>query len=203
MSNKTCSVEGCNNKHCAKGYCDKHYRQFKKYGKTQRTRFDSNEIIEYEDHAEVVLYNKQGEEVARTTIDLDDVDRVKKHKWYLIKSTGYVHSKTANILLHRFIMNPQDTMVVDHINHNKLDNKKSNLRICEQRQNCMNQGKRKDNTSGITGVSWDKRTNKWVVHIAANKHIGYYNTLEEAIEARKQAEIDYFGEYRNDDEGVD
>jgi hypothetical protein len=202
---KICSVEGCNRKHVAKGYCDKHYRQYKKYGETQRTRFDSNEIIEYEDYAEIVLYNKQCEEVARALIDLDDIERVSKHKWYLISSTGYIHCKSANILLHRFIMNPQDDMVVDHINHNKFDNRKSNLRACTQQQNSMNKNMRSNNTSGTVGVSWDKTNRKWIAYIGLNSKIfnlGYYNTLEEATEARKQAEIDYFGEYRNDNEDV-
>ena len=197
---KICKVEGCNRKHVAKGYCDKHYRQVKKYGEVHRTRFTPNEIIEYEDYAEVVLYNKQCEEVARALIDLEDVERVKNYKWGLISSTGYVSNSTNVSLLHRFIMNCPDDMVVDHINHNKLDNRKENLRICTQQQNNMNKKMKSNNTSGVVGVSWDKTHSKWIAHIGLNGkliNLGYYSTKKEAIKARQEAEIEHFGEYRN------
>ena len=81
-------------------------------------------------------------------------------------------------------------MEVDHINHNKLDNRKSNLRICTHQQNCMNV------SDNVKGIHYDKSRNKWMAHIKG-KNLGRFNTKEEAIEARKQAEMDYFGEYRN------
>ena len=200
---KTCKVEGCNGKHVAKGYCDKHYRQYKRHGEiSERTRFDPNKIIEYDDYAEVVLYDKSCKEVARALIDLEDIDNVKKYKWSLRKD-GYITAYTGKTsLLHRFIMDCPDDKVVDHINHNRLDNRKSNLRICTHQQNMMNSGKRQSNT-GYTGVYWFDVTGKYVVKIGLNKksiHIGYFDTLEQAIEARKQAEIDLFGDYRNQDE---
>ena len=64
----------------------------------------------------------------------------------------------------------------------------------------MNQNKRSNNTSGYTGVLWDKAKNKWMARIKVNYKqifLGYYDTLEKAIEVRKEAEIKYFGEYRN------
>ena len=195
---KTCSVEGCNGKHVAKGYCNKHYRQMRDFGEIRRTRFDSNEIIEYEDHAEIVLYNKYCEEIGRTLIDLDDVDKARSYKWGINK--GYAQS-SKGILLHRLIMNPGDDMVVDHINHDKLDNRKDNLRICSTRQNTMNQGISKNNTSGITGIGWDKSSNKWIAYIKVNYRqitLGRFTNLDDAIQARMDAEIEYFGEYRNE-----
>ena len=185
----------------AKGMCEKHYQQYRKYGycldNNPRTKQDLNEIIEYEDYAEIILYDKNCEEVARALIDLDDVDKVKNYKWGLTK--GYVLNKTIREL-HRFIMNCPDDKIVDHINHNRLDNRKSNLRICTKSQNAMNVKKRKDNTSGATGVCWNKKYNNWYAQIVVNTKcvcLGHYNTKEEAIEARKQAEIDLFGDYRN------
>ena len=81
---RTCKVEGCNNKHHAKGYCKKHYLQMKRHGQIlDRTIYDPNEIIEHEDYAEIILYDKQGKETARALIDLDDVDKVKDYKWGL------------------------------------------------------------------------------------------------------------------------
>lgn len=197
---RICSVEGCNNKHHGKGYCSKHYMQMKKHGKIlERTTHDPNEIIFYDDYAEIIICNKDYEEVARTIIDLDDVEKVKQYKWRLSK--GYAHNDT--ISLHRFIMNCPSNMVVDHINRNPLDNRKCNLRICTQQQNSMNRNVQSNNTSGITGVSWNKRTNKWLVRIKLNgktKCLGYFKNLEEAKKVREQAEIEYFGEYRNNED---
>jgi len=64
----------------------------------------------------------------------------------------------------------------------------------------MNQSKHSNNTSGYPGVCFHKRNNKWVAQIwinGKNTHLGYFSTKEEAIEARKQAEIQYFGEFAN------
>ena len=197
---KTCSVKGCNGKHKAKGYCNKHYIQMKRRGKIlDRSIKDPNEIIEYEDHAEIVMHNKQHEETGRAIIDLNDVDKVRGYKWSLRK-TGYVISG-GGMFLHRLIMNPPDNMVIDHINHNPLDNRKENLRICTQQQNSMNKAISSNNTSGVTGVYFDKRRNKWMTYITYNNRrifLGYCNTKEDAIETRRAAEIKYFGDYRND-----
>ena len=104
------------------------------------------------------------------------------------------------VLLHRLVMDCPNDMVVDHINHNRLDNRKENLRICNSSQNNMNRNKNNRKTSGYTGVCYKPKINKWQAYIKEKKkpiHLGYYNTPEEANEIRKQAEIDYFGEYRN------
>lgn len=203
---KKCSVCNKECKTLKRGMCEKHYRQFMKYGECKRTKYDPNEIVEYEDYAEIILYDKHCEEIARALIDLDDVDNVKEYKW-CIDAYGYVRGgSTKKIQLHRFIMNCPDGKVVDHINHNPLDNRKSNLRICTKQQNEMNISIRSHNTSGITGVSIHKQTNKWRAYIEYNQkyiHLGLFNTKEEAIEARKQAEIEYFGEYRNKEDEED
>lgn len=199
---KKCAVCGKECKQLRRGMCNKHYRQFMKYGECIRTIYDLNEIVEYDDYAEIVLYNKDCEEVARALIDLDDIDKVKNYKWYLV-GNGYVYTKKMNIYLHRIIMECPDNMMVDHINHNPLDNRKSNLRVCTNSQNNMNKGKQSNNTSGYRGVDWHKQNNKWHARIHVNKrkiHLGYFDTKEEAIEARKQAELEYFGEYRNQED---
>ena len=105
----------------------------------------------------------------------------------------------TGLRLHRFIMNAPKGKVVDHINHNKLDNRKCNLRVCTQSQNTMNSSLRSDNSSGYTGVYWYKSRSKWLVRITVNGkciNLGYYDDLEEAVKVRKEAEIKYFGEYR-------
>ena len=200
MKLRLCSVEGCNGKHYGKGYCNKHYQQIRKYGEIRRTKEDLNEIVLYKDYAEIILYNKESVEIARTKIDLDDIDKVKEYKWHL-NDNGYVRGNVGNErmeYLHRFLLNIQGNVIIDHINGNPLDNRKCNLRIATPTQNNMNMKKRSDNISGYKGVGWQKKRNKWRARITINKktiELGYFNTIEEAIKARQKAEEEYFGEY--------
>ena len=195
---KICSVPNCRGKHYSLGYCEKHYRQYRKYGHIlERTHFDKNEIIEYEDYAELILLDKEGIEVARTIIDLDDIDKVKNIKWYM-NSEGYIVNSTIG-RMHRFIMNCPEDMVVDHINHNKLDNRKCNLRICTIAENNKNRKKQNGNyRSQYKGVGWHKNSGKWSTIIYINnkrKYIGLYDDeLEASIEYDK-ASIMYHGAY--------
>ena len=80
---------------------------------------------------------------------------------------------------------------VDHINHNRTDNRWSNLRCATKRENTRNVKMKINNTSGITGVTWSKGTNKWRAQIqAGNKyiHLGCFTNIEDAAKARKAAE---------------
>jgi len=70
--------------------------------------------------------------------------------------------------------------------------------LCTNQENNFNKGLYSHNTSGVTGVSWDKSRNKWEAHIKLNqkkKHLGRYNNFEDAVKARKEAENKYFGEF--------
>ena len=202
MSNKTCSVEGCDSKHYAKGYCERHYNQIRKYGEiksfSKNTRFSTNEFVLYDTYAEIILYDRYGNESARTLISLEDVEKCKPFKWSL-NSYGYVKCTKLSIRLNRFIMDCTDDMVVDHINHNKLDNRRENLRICTSQQNNINMPIRSNNTSGIKGVSWREDRQKWIARITINgKRLSKHcDTKEEAIRIRRQWEEEYFGEYQN------
>ena len=97
--------------------------------------------------------------------------------------------------MHRIIMNAPKGMFVDHINHNCLDNRKSNLRIVTPRQNSMNRKPK----SKHHGVTWHRQIHKWRVQISVDGKktgLGCYADIDDAIEARKRAEIKYYGEYR-------
>lgn len=86
----------------------------------------------------------------------------------------------------------------DHKNRNPLDNRKDNLRKATQSQNMMNRDKLKNNTSGITGVGWHKKSNKWQARISINgiqKTIGMFANKEDAIKARLKAEAQHYGEF--------
>lgn len=207
---KKCCVEGCENTNIlAKNMCTKHYKQMYRYGKIlKRTKRDPNEIIKYDDYAEIILYDNNGNEKHRAKIDIDDIENVNKYKWYSSFSEDryYVQSDNVNgkrVYLHRFIMNCYDTCkIVDHINHNTFDNRKSNLRVVTASQNNMNRILSKNNTTGKTGVYYNKN-NKYEAYITIDGEkliLGYFDSFEKAINIRKQAEIEYFGEYRYIDE---
>jgi hypothetical protein len=85
---------------------------------------------------------------------------------------------------------------VDHINRNKSDNRISNLRLADFVQSSQNRSKKLNNTSGITGVS--QRGSKWRARIMVNGKevsLGDYSSFEDAVEVRKVAELEYFGEF--------
>jgi len=125
------------------------------------------------------------------------------HGYYFVILSLNGKKKLHNI--HRlvgnhFIENPENKRCIDHINHITTDNRVENLRWATNSENSMNTSKRNDNTSGYPGVCFDKRRNKWMARIMINGKnitIGRYPTIEQAIEARKQAEIQYFGVYAN------
>lgn len=113
---------------------------------------------------------------------------------------NYVVSRIEykTISLHRLIMNPKDEEIVDHIDGDGLNNLKSNLRIVEVRQNNMNKGLAKNNSSGYTGVGWSKEKMKWQARIqkdGVSIHLGFFDELSDAIDSRKEAEIKCFGKY--------
>lgn len=173
----------------------------KTYGCLKRSVRDKNQIILYDTYAEILLYNKEGNETARTKIDIDKVEKIKNIKWRYDLKNHYVvtGSSKQTKFIHAYLINIPKGMVVDHIDRNRLNNLSSNLRLVTYSQNGMNKGKQSNNTSGIVGVSWDKSRNKWEAHIKINKkklHLGRFKNKEDAINARKEAEIKYFGEYR-------
>lgn len=138
-------------------------------------------------------------------IDTEDVDKVLSlgTSWY-INPNGYVWtSKMINrqkyyYRLHRFILGYRGSLDVDHINGDKLDNRKSNLRLCTRSENLMNRHYMSNNTSGYLGVTWDKSRNKWQARIkigGKQTYLGRYRHKQAAIDARRRAEKEYFGEY--------
>ena len=132
--------------------------------------------------------------------DLEDYEIIKNYNWYF--DGRYAKTSMSNgckIYLHRLIMQVSDSNIqIDHINHNKLDNRKNNLRIASPSQNNMNHKLFKNNTSGTSGVSYDRRTNTWHAYISKDYQVinlGRYEDIEDAIMARKNGEDQYFQEF--------
>lgn len=144
-------------------------------------------------------YTSKGEEF---WFDLEDYDLIKNYCWYLSNNKYIVTGSGKNTkLLHRLITSCESNMVVDHINHNTMDNRKYNLRICTQSENIANSQIAINNESGVTGVSWNPTRNKWESKIMVNRktiNLGRYNDFEDAVKARKEAEDKYFGEFSYD-----
>lgn len=131
--------------------------------------------------------------------DKEDYDKIKDYCWCM--SNSYIISTKNNkiIWLHRLVMNLTDeNMYIDHINHIKHDNRKSNLRIVTSSENRINIGIRSNNKSGVTGVTFDVTRNKWRSYLNINGkqiYLGRFDTIEEAKKARLNGEQKYFGEF--------
>ena len=115
-------------------------------------------------------------------------------------SEGYLRLKIfgKNYLVHRiaWLLNygefPNEQ--IDHINHISSDNRLSNLRAVDMVENSKNKSKYKNNTSGVSGVHWNKRSNMWasVISVSGKQvHLGYHVEFSEAVNARKNAEVLY------------
>lgn len=164
-----------------------------------RTIFDKNEIIIYGDHAEIILY-KNNVEIERSVIDIEDVERVSTIKWRLSKERYAIATSKDNtcIFLHNFILNrnPNKVETVDHINRCRLDNRKENLGVVSFTENAINKGKQSNNTSGYVGIYYSQDRHKYEAHIKLNGkkiNLGRFIDIDDAVVARKNAEIKYFG----------
>lgn len=137
-------------------------------------------------------------------IDDEDFEEISKYKWYALKCKKYfcaVRREPGRIIyMHREILGLKhgDGKETDHIDHNTLDNRRSNIRICTTAQNQANQNRQQGGTSVYKGVYWHKRMCKWCVNIYQNLkhiHLGYF---EDEIEAAKAYDIkarELFGEF--------
>ena len=114
-----------------------------------------------------------------------------------LQSRKYLAHRLAWLYMYSNWPNDQ----IDHINRIRTDNRITNLRDVSHKQNQQNASKRSDNTSGYPGVSWYKLDSKWAAWIRHNQkliHLGCYDTIEEAVAARKAGELKYWGHHRAD-----
>lgn len=140
----------------------------------------------------------------------EDYDWLTQWKWLAkVYSGGRVYAarvKTENkkrkmVYMHREILQPREGMVADHIDGDGLNNQRENLREATAQQNGWNKRISSHNTSGIRGVSLDKKTGKWVATIYVGwrpKRLGKFPTKEAAAEAWLEAARKYRGEFVRD-----
>ena len=137
-------------------------------------------------------------------VDDEDYDFLMQWKWhydgYYARRQTHIgmfngKQKQKPIRLHIQIMNPPGKSQVDHINADRLDNRKCNLRLCSAQQNNRNRGMSK---RGYKGVHFSKKNKNWVAQITINKkttHIGSFKELKDALSAYNEAAIFHFGEF--------
>lgn len=139
-----------------------------------------------------------------TLVDDADFEWLNKFNWWA-NAYGYACRKArkddgrrTTLFMHREIMGlgPGRTVVVDHANCNKLDNRRANLRACSEAENARNRPAMSNNKSGLKGVS--PMRDKWQAQILVNgekRWLGMYRTKEEAHEIYKKAAIEHYGDF--------
>lgn len=139
-------------------------------------------------------------------VDDSDHELLSKYKWHFTKGGYAIRSegprkKRIQIYMHRQIMDAKKGEYVDHINLDKLDCRRENMRICTNQQNAFNQKKRRANCSSkYKGVTWWPRDSKWKAGIMVNykhKNLGYYENERDAALVYDNAAKQYFGEFAN------
>lgn len=170
-------------------------------------RRKKNKYVFHDDFVEIILTNRKKEKFS-SFIDKEDYEKIKGYYWmphYHAHVKGYYAYSVKTIpqserkdkkcqeifRLHRFVMDCPKDKVIDHINHNTLDNRKSNLRICTQYENMQNLSLYSTNKSGVKNISYQKTAQgrkKWIVTMienGKNKTVGRGLTLEDAIKIKE------------------
>lgn len=140
-------------------------------------------------------------------VDDEDYEMISRFKWhyskrgyaYCILNMGRLNGKSqwARSYLHRMILHVPLDKEIDHCNHNKLDCRRANMRVCTRQQNSRNMLRHRDSVSIYKGVSWSKEKGKWESRIYNNKSIflGYFNDETEAAKIYNTKASELFGEF--------
>ena len=170
--------------------CSRHITQLYRNGKfLDITIYDSNGYIMHEDYAEIVLRDKHSCVVGVAIIDIEDVGIAKQYKWHMRKSlnTNYAACTLKDgqkLFLHRLVLGYSGKDDVDHIDHNGLNNRKSNLRVVTHDTNLRNQH---GNRKGVKRVG-SGNYQAIITKDSKNIYLGTFPTYESALEARLKAE---------------
>ena len=133
-------------------------------------------------------------------VDDEDYEWLRQYEWQVDRHNSVkTHAPgMKGKLIHRLILNAPEHLEVDHIDGNRLNNQRSNLRLATSSQNKMNRGPRKDNTSGCKGVSWHSQRLKWTARVKAGQkyiHLGLFDSKEAAALAYNATARQLHGEY--------
>lgn len=175
--------------------------QAKKMGKINIRR---NVIEDIGDGTSKIYFNNSDD---YTLVDTEDAEWLKDFTWHKTQF-GYARAivyDRKQMLMHDLIMNiwPSIDAQVDHYNRNRLDNRKSNLRITSLQENMKNKSKYKNNSTGVTGIYKYPNEEKWaanICHDGKQEALGIFYNIQDAIKARLEAEKKYFPDRYKDDE---
>jgi len=135
-------------------------------------------------------------------VDAEDYNRLSRYDWFAMNSRqtcyAYRYSNGTILSMHREIMRAPKGLICDHKNHNGLDNRKCNLRLCTRKQNARNRQARTGCSSRYKGVYWSKRYKKWRARICFNGrriHLGNFFDEKKAALAYDNKAVELFGEF--------
>ena len=153
-------------------------------------RKNMNIILRCGIHSEIITANGD-----RILVDTSNLPIVSQYSWH-VTTRGYAATRINGriVYMHRMLMCPGE-LQVDHINQNKLDNRRFNLRIVTNQQNHFNRPLNSNNSSGVTGVYWNRDCQKWCAQITINgKTIsgGLFHDFEDAVLKRMELEEIHF-----------
>lgn len=147
-----------------------------------------------------LIYTRKGEAIK---VDDEDYPALSKRPWH-IHTEGYAktyrreNGKVITIYMHRLLVPTEKGLVVDHINGDKTDNRRANLRVCRIAENIRGAKLSKKNTTGCKGVTKVAGKNKWVATIRLDLKricLGTFDNVEAAAAAYKEASLKYHGIY--------
>ena len=184
--------------------CPKHYQQILKYGhvldNNPRSQSDLNDYNFIDENTiEIICFNKKSNKSGSFLISPCDFNNIITKKWRIWKNSVFTGNYNP-ISYTSFILNPDKGYVVDHINGDRFDNRRENLRICKQQDNLCNKHFMSNNKSGFIGITYSNERNKWCAEITKNNKkykLGRWDKIENAVYARYFAEKILFGKFRN------
>jgi len=169
----------------------------------------------FKDHCEFYVY--YNDKKYPVLVDFEDLQKLIKlnSKWiifkhgdlFYVRTNHYGHDENGKyklletILLHRFLLNctKGDNTIIDHVNHDGLDNRRNNLRIVSKAQNDLyRKSRNSNNKSGYRNVFWNTGAGKWEVSLSKNYKRVYceqFDDVDEAGAAAQEARLKYYGEY--------
>lgn len=189
LQKRLCSVDTCSKFAKSKGFCSLHYGRWRRlgdaYASVAKKRTTSASYIE-----DGIGYIELAGSRGFAMVDAEDFERINKRLWQL-SSKGYATciisvGKNRQIVFmhHDVVGKPAQGLCTDHINQDRSDNRKDNLRNVTHSENLFNTGMRSTNTSGFKGVSFDKINQRWVAYISYEKksrNLGSFKIKDQAI----------------------
>jgi hypothetical protein len=133
-------------------------------------------------------------------VDDEDYAFVRCFKWWMLSNGyAYTHGRDGKTLLvHRLVLMYEGKEDIDHINRNKLDCRRGNLRICTKSENMMNTALRKNNRSGHPGIHWSELEKRWKVRVKHGERVIHstHRSLKKALRARKDGVSLLYGKFK-------